>query len=547
MAQQLKRNELRLQRNESGSVEFLNLNRLAQTIGNIAIEAKDEKEVLQLTINALCIFTGWSFGHVFLEDTTQRGIFRCSSVHYVKYHDLYGEAHERVLSNVYDESSPIIQQMGKHPIPLISRSFEPDAHIDVNAAFKVFVPLISMGKLFGFFELVATEGDEPDQYLMRVFHQIGHRIGSVLDVFSATEELSKFQLAVQHSSDHIIITDSDAFILYANKATEKTTGYSREELIGQRPSLWGRQMSKAFYDNMWETIKIHKQPFRGEVNNIRKDGSPYTAELHISPIVGKNGDVEFFVGIERDITKEKEIDRMKTEFVSVASHQLRSPLTGIKLLIEALIDEEGEKLNLQQKGYIEEIGQSVERMSRLVNDFLNVSQLETGRLKIELKPTLLEDFIKDIIDDVYQLAREHKCTIIFKKPKVKLPGISIDPALMRQVIHNLITNAIRYSPTEKGEVLVQLEQKNNNYLISIKDNGIGIPKDVQQRIFGKFFRADNAKEMQHEGSGLGLYISKIIIEAFGDKIWFESEENKGTTFFITIPLAKTVTKEKKSN
>jgi PAS domain S-box-containing protein len=147
---------------------------------------------------------------------------------------------------------------------------------------------------------------------------------------SLAGDLEKFKLAVDNASDHIVITDPDGVILYANRAVEKITGYSHSEVIGNKPSLWGKQMPEEFYNNLWKTIKEEKTNFIGELNNRRKNGEIYVAEASISPILNSNNKVIFFVGIERDITLLKEISDAKTEFVSVASHQLRTPLTGIK-------------------------------------------------------------------------------------------------------------------------------------------------------------------------------------------------------------------------
>ncbi len=192
------------------------------------------------------------------------------------------------------------------------------------------------------------------------------------------EELKKFYEAVENASDHIVITDPDGIILYANNAVTKVTGYSKDEVLGQTPSLWGKQMDETFYKKFWNTIKHEKKKFDGELINKRKDGSLYTAEIHVSPILDNQGNLKFFMGLERDITKNKEIDKMKTEFVSVASHQLRTPLTSMKWFVEILRNEEPGKLNPQQKAIIESLHQSNMKMITLVNDLLNVSRIETG-------------------------------------------------------------------------------------------------------------------------------------------------------------------------
>src|SRR3989344_5533840 len=166
------------------------------------------------------------------------------------------------------------------------------------------------------------------------------------------KEMEKFKQAVDGASDHIIITDPEGTILYGNKAVENITGYTPEEAVGKKAGqIWGGRMSKEFYEKLWRTIKTEKKSFIGEVVNTRKNGEIYTAELRIAPILAKNGEVQFFVGIERDITKMKEVEQMKSDFVSFTSHQLRTPLTVIKWNSEMLKSVDNGKLTREQKRY----------------------------------------------------------------------------------------------------------------------------------------------------------------------------------------------------
>ena len=176
-------------------------------------------------------------------------------------------------------------------------------------------------------------------------------------------------------------------------------------------------------------------------------------------------------------------------------------------------------------------------MVDLLNDLLNVSRLETGRLKIEPVPTDLKAFIQEVCKELQPLVLEMGCHLLFKLPE-KLPEVNVDQVLLRQVISNLLTNAIQYSSVGKaGQVIVSLAVSPKEYTISVKDNGIGIPKEVQGRIFEKFFRADNAHEIMVDGNGLGLYLVKQIIDAFGGSIRLDSEVGKGSIFYVTISLS----------
>ncbi len=233
-----------------------------------------------------------------------------------------------------------------------------------------------------------------------------------------------------------------------------------------------------------------------------------------------------------------DIDKVKTEFVSIASHQLRTPLSAIRWYIEELYNEELGKLNKIQKNYLGDMMETSNTIIRLVNNLLNISRLEESRLNITPKPTVLANLIKTVISE--QLASNVKKgrKILFVEPKIKLPKIKIDPTLIRQVLSNLISNAVKYSfGKEKCKVIVTLKKNDTEAIIAIEDFGVGIPKKYQNRVFDKFVRAENVVKGETEGSGLGLYFCKKIIEVSGGKIWFKSQVNKGTKFFINLPLS----------
>lgn len=345
-------------------------------------------------------------------------------------------------------------------------------------------------------------------------------------------DLETFKLAIENASDHIIITDSNGIILYANKAVEKITGYSNEEIIGNKPSLWGGLMGKSYYKRLWRTIKIQKKPFVGEITNKRKNGDLYEAEVRISPVLDKKSEVLYFVGIERDITKHKEIDRAKTEFVSLASHELKNPLTTVNAYVEILL-KKGNRLTTQKRtNYLAEIKTATKKMIETVDLLLNVSKIELGFFSIKLGKVNIKKIIKDIIaDNKYQIIKKK---ILIKEEYLKGNIMTkSDRKLLGVVFQNLISNAIKYTPS-KGAVTIECsKEKKNEVLIAVSDTGIGIPKNQQQKIFTRLFRARNVKST--EGVGLGLYITKMIVDKLKGKIWFTSSP-RGTTFYILLQI-----------
>ncbi len=358
------------------------------------------------------------------------------------------------------------------------------------------------------------------------------------------KDLEKFQLAVANASDHVVITDEEGFIIYANKSVERITGFTSEEVLGKKAGskeLWGGLMDPAFYKLFWNTVKIKKQVFTGELKNHRKNGEVYEAMSSVSPVLSDQGEVLYFVGIERDISREKQIDRAKTEFVSLASHQLRTPLSAISWYAEMLLHGDAGKLKSEQVEYVKEIFDGNQRMIDLVNALLNVSRIELGTLAVDSVPTDLRELADSVLSELKPQLIQKKHKVITNYDK-KLPKINLDSKIMRVVWQNFLSNAVKYTP-EKGQITVGINIKGKDALISVADTGYGIPKNQQDKIFTKLFRADNIRDKVTDGTGLGLYIIKSVIEQFGGKVWFESVESKGTTFYASIPLKGVAKKE----
>lgn len=367
--------------------------------------------------------------------------------------------------------------------------------------------------------------------------KISGYIGTAIDVTERQtyeENLKKFELAVENASDHIIITDPKGVILFANKAVSATTGYSPKEIIGKTSSLWGRQMPPDFYKNMWGKIRDKKEVYVGELTNKRKNGELYIAEIRISPVLDDKREIRFYVGIERDITEAKAIDRAKTEFVSLASHQLRTPLSIIDWYTESLLSGDKGPLTEAQKDYVNEIRKSNRRMVDLVESLLNATRIDMGTLVISPKPVNLPEISDIVLSELAPQIKEKEISV--SKIYGDIPEINLDPDLTQVIFQNLLSNAVKYTP-KNGKISVKIYRENQNIVISVSDSGIGIPEKQQSKIFTKLFRADNARIVNPEGNGLGLYITKTVIEAAKGTIGFESEEGEGTTFTVTFPVA----------
>ncbi len=366
-------------------------------------------------------------------------------------------------------------------------------------------------------------------------------------IITKLDESNVRHLALFESiGDGIIGTNLDGKIILINQSAQTMLGRHSESLVG-RALLDILPIT----DEKGNLIPDKEHPVRITLttgipttttttgptyNYVRKDKTKFPVANIVSPVVidGKTvGTIEVF----RDITKEKEIDKAKTEFVSLASHQLRTPLSTVNWYSEMLLTGDVGEISGEQKTYLEEIYKGNQRMVDLVNTLLDVSRIELGTFDGESQPTNIVSLVESVME-------EYKLQIDEKKLKLKcvlathVPLIQVDPKLIRMVIQNLLSNSVKYTQ-DRGRISVVLSlDDNKNVIINISDTGYGIPKDQQGKIFTKLFRADNVVEKDTEGTGLGLYIAKSIVDQAGGRLWFESEEDKGTTFHLLLPIGK---------
>ena len=503
------------------------------------------------------------------------------------------------------------------------------------------------------------------------------------------EELQKFQLVVENTSQHVVITDASGVVIYANQAAEKLTGYSHEEIIGSKPSLWGKQMPKEFYADMWRTIKDEKKTFAGELQNKKKNGETYTAFAVISPVVNAKGELKFFVGLETDVTKNKEYERMlisekkrvdekvkektkelqeeqarllasinslsfgfviadlndnvivknavlstilelteepvsmksiidsfkgvtsgldvlthscrecidlkkvvelkeishgkkylrvfctpiimknetsqdmqetvigyamliedvteakimersRDEFFAVASHELRTPLTAIRGNADMMLEMYTDKIvDKDMKEMLQDIDTSSVRLINIVNDFLEVSRLEQGKIEIKKENFNVSDVVEKVVRDLKTMDEQKGLSLVYIAPPSPLPIVFADKNRTEQILVNLVGNAAKF--TKEGGITITASVAGNFIGIRVIDTGLGISEHNQALLFRKFQQAGEqmlARDVT-QSTGLGLYISKLIISSMGGTIGIEkSELGKGSTFMFTLPISE---------
>ncbi|PIP27199.1 MAG: hypothetical protein COX30_03095 [Candidatus Moranbacteria bacterium CG23_combo_of_CG06-09_8_20_14_all_39_10] len=247
--------------------------------------------------------------------------------------------------------------------------------------------------------------------------------------------------------------------------------------------------------------------------------------------------VIFIIGnsIIKQVEEMAKLNKLKSEFVSVASHQLRTPLSAIRWETELLLSKLGSGMDEKQCKSVATINTLATRMTRLVNDLLDVTKIDQGRMVLRKEAVDVSKIINESVEDLLPLAKAKNLQIMVNK-KGEIKEIIADSARIRVVIENLLSNSVKYTRT-RGRIEVELFNSDGFVVFSIKDDGVGIPAEQQKQVFSKFFRSDNAVRYQTDGTGLGLYIAKNIVEQSGGKIWFQSKEDTGTVFNFSLPMA----------
>lgn len=361
-----------------------------------------------------------------------------------------------------------------------------------------------------------------------------------------SRERDKINTILYNIGDGVFVVDKDYKIVIFNQAAEKISGFSETEAIGKH---YDKILNFVFEgDDSRNNEFIISSMNSGKLLNmekntslIRKDGQRVAIDDSVAPLKDTKGNIIGCVVVFRDVTEERKIDQAKSEFVSLASHQLRTPLTAISWFTELLLNQNIGKLNKKQKEYLKEIYTGNRRMIDLVGALLNVSRIELGTLAVTPKQIDFVESIKSVIDEFDSQIKRKKLKVI-KHLEEGLPLVSADANLLRIIFQNIISNAIKYTP-DKGRIAISLSKQKSNILFKVADTGYGIPSHQQLKVFTKLFRADNIVGKETDGTGLGLYIVKAVVEQSGGRIWFESEENKGSTFCITIPLKGMKTKK----
>ena len=412
-------------------------------------------------------------------------------------------------------------------------------------------PLIIKDKVLGV--IVVQSYDNPrayDEKDIEIMGVIASQISLYIEQKRTEDFNQKLSKATEQSPAAIVITNTEGIIEYINPKFTKVTGYSLEEAIGQNPRiLKSGKHDKEFYKKLWNTVLSGKE-WKGELRNKKKNGDLFWENVRISPIFNESGEITHLLAIKEDITEKKrmlddlvaakekaqESDRLKTAFLQNMSHELRTPLNGILGFSQLLASDDMDLKSIKEyASYIETSGN---RLLRLINNILDVSKIEAGAVEIQKKPF----YLNSLVNEVYQSFKIRlKKKGIHLELKKGLPDeksvIITDEVRLNQIIMNLMDNAFKFTASGKVRLAYEVTDK-NELLFSVQDTGRGIPPEYQERIFERFYQVDISISRGFEGAGLGLPISRGLVESLGGKMWLQSEPGKGTTFYFTIPYVK---------
>lgn len=355
------------------------------------------------------------------------------------------------------------------------------------------------------------------------------------------QEAAKYEALLTSIGDGVMAVDTNGVLIFINSSAADMLKISEQDVVGKKLVEIIR-MEDASGISVPSVSRVINMTIKTGVSNsssnyyyIRKDNNKFPVSLTVNPIIfGKKviGAIEVF----KDITREKELDKARSEFISIASHQLRTPVSALNWIAESF-RASLKGLDDKQKEYFDDFSISVNRLVRVVEDLLNVSRIEMGTLKIDAEEVILSDFLKDFLKSIKPFADLNKHKVVLKELSKDRLALMIDPKVLNDIIQNLASNAIEYSPADTV-VTITLEKEGNYVKISVANRGPAITEEERAHLFQKFYRGESGKKMKQDGTGLGLYIVRSLVENSGGKIDFVSGKGKETVFWFTLPLKK---------
>ncbi|MCA9346654.1 PAS domain-containing sensor histidine kinase [Candidatus Saccharibacteria bacterium] len=383
--------------------------------------------------------------------------------------------------------------------------------------------------------------------------------GSAVTTNALQDEKQKADIIINNIDDAIVLIDSANVIRSFNPASSTMTGWPKDEVLG----LDYRSVIK-FVNDKGETIDdsdhpfvkvlLSGKPFRDNTSILaKKDGSALSVDISVTPLVAADGKISGAVAIIRDVEDQRKQDKQRADFISTASHEMRTPVAAIEGYLALALNDKVTNIDAKARSYLEKAHASTQHLGKLFQDLLTSAKAEDGRLSNHPQVLEMNEFVEKLVDDLRFSAekkglalellmgshQQNEVTKTDSTQKVVKPllFVHVDPDRIREVITNLFDNAVKY--TETGKITIGITGDAQVVQFHISDTGPGIPKDDIPHLFQKFYRVDNSNTRTIGGTGLGLYICKKIVELYNGRIWVESEQDKGSTFYINLPRLET--------
>jgi PAS domain S-box-containing protein len=514
-------------------------------IAEVATQSLDIEQILNDTLDKSIEILGFDVGFIRTLDRENKSMLvrvarGLRSPEFLAGVAPIGTERRNVSTIVFESKEPYVcTDIRENPI-YKNRSMEREGVISTAAA-----PVISKNRVLG---IMVVGSRRLHKFLKREINLLmafGSQLGVALENAALYQEVNKgktyIENLVENAGDMIISTDMEDRILTWNRGAKIIFGYGKDEVMGKHLSILLPPERVLALEEVRAKVQISGTLRDLEVRGRKKDGKMIYLSLSVSPIRDPEEKIAGFLRVAKDITEKKryerrlkELDKMKSDFVSNVSHELRTPLTSIKGSVDNMLDGLTGSLNEKQIRYLVRIKSNTDRLSRLINDLLDLSRIEAGR--IEVRPTTLPltELVTEVAEHLKPLAGQKLIQIEVPAADSSITAWA-DRDKTTQVLMNLIGNAIKFSP-QGGKIAVIIEKHGNDWVqVSVADRGPGILLEEANKIFAKFYQIADTDKQRPKGSGLGLAISKALVEMHGGKIWVESELGRGSTFSFTLP------------
>ncbi len=514
-------------------------------LAQVATQSLDIEETLNHTLDKSLEILGFDVGFIRTLDQQGTGMVVRAARGLRSPEFLQGVAPIRserrnVSRMVFETKEPYVCADIRKNAVYQNRTLEREGVISTAAA-----PVLSKSRVLGLIVVGSRKYHRFAKREINLLNAFGAQLGAALENAQLYDEVMKGKAYVENlvdnAADMIVCTDLEDKILTWNRGAEIIFGYRKDEVIGKSLSILLPPERFHQLEEMRAKVQFSGALRDIEVGSKRKDGVMLLLSLSISPIKNTEGKVVAFLRVAKDISDKKrferrlkELDRMKSDFVSNVSHELRTPLTAIKGSVDNMLDGITGSLTEKQIKYLERIKSNADRLGRLITDLLDLSRIEAG--KIDLKPQrLVADLVvKDVAEVLRGVAAEKLVKLDVISSRDSIP-IWADRDKVVQILMNLVGNAIKFTPP-RGQIKIAIEESDGDWVkLSVIDTGPGIPAEEAVKIFDKFYQIEHSNNPKAKGTGLGLAISKALVEMHGGRIWVESGINRGSTFSFSLP------------